>query len=263
MKPVATIVKSAVCRTSLRHRPCPTLFYFPGLEARPVWDHAEARARFPWMETMEDPEALEAMREEFRALRQSGIASDYSTADSTREQGEHKLHDGDWSWHSYISKGKRQAHFAASCPRTVDLLESGVGSDLMVDTPFSFAFFSTLHPESSIAAHAAPCNLRLRFHLPLVVPSGPPPVDRCGMRVAATTQPWEEGRCVVFDDSYEHEVWNHTKEERVVLLFDVWHPDLTMDERLSIIDMFDQARQSRQEQEQQGQQQRPLPRPRR
>jgi len=54
---------------------------------------------------------------------------------------------------------------------------------------------------------------------------------------------WEEGKALVFDDSYEHEVWNRTDEDRVVLLWDVWHPDLDMDERRAIVDMFGTARE--------------------
>ena len=45
----------------------------------------------------------------------------------------------------------------------------------MAGTPFSFCFFSTLHAGAEIAAHSGPCNLRLRCHLPLIVPPKPQP----------------------------------------------------------------------------------------
>ena len=45
-----------------------------------------------------------------------------------------------------------------------------------------------------------------------------------------------------FDDCYQHHVWNHTLTDRVVLLFDMWHPDLTREEKLAIVDMFEHAR---------------------
>ena len=110
----------------------------------------------------------------------------------------------------------------------------------MLDTPFSFCFFSTLHAKASIAPHTAPCNLRLRFHLPLVVPTksassseggsesegegsgegGEEGTPACGMRIAGSLASWEEGRALVFDDSYEHEVWNQTDDDRIVLLWD-------------------------------------------
>ena len=97
----------------------------------------------------------------------------------------------------------------------------------MVGTPVSFAFFSTLHARSSIAPHAAPCNLRLRVHLPLE----PTPaqslgagVDECGMRVGAERVAWETGKPVLFDDSYEHEVIHAGSEDRFVVLCILHHP---------------------------------------
>jgi aspartate beta-hydroxylase len=31
----------------------------------------------------------------------------------------------------------------------------------------------------------------------------------------------------VFDDYFEHEAWNHTDEDRLVLIVDLWHPGLS------------------------------------
>jgi aspartate beta-hydroxylase len=53
-----------------------------------------------------------------------------------------------------------------------------------------------------------------------------PPGD-CAIRVSDHTEHWQEGRCMVFDDSYEHEAWNHTDEDRIVLIVDLWHPALS------------------------------------
>jgi len=35
------------------------------------------------------------------------------------------------------------------------------------------------------------------------------------------------------------QVWNRTSTPRTVLLFDVWHPGITLAERISIIEMFE------------------------
>ncbi len=75
----------------------------------------------------------------------------------------------------------------------------GKQSRLMTGTPFSFAFFSTLHGNTSIAAHSGPCNLRIRCHFPLIVPEGD-----CGMTVGDETVRWVAGEPVYFDDCYEH-----------------------------------------------------------
>ena len=71
--------------------------------------------------------------------------------------------------------------------------------------------------------------MRLRCHLPIEVPEGD-----CGMRVGDKFAKWEVGKCLIFDDYYEHEVWNRTEVSRIVLLLDLWHPELTLDERKAL-----------------------------
>jgi hypothetical protein len=68
-----------------------------------------------------------------------------------------------------------------------------------------------LHPGTSIAAHSGPCNLRLRCHFPLIVPKERESAPKthglmCGLRVGSEVHKWDEGKPLVFDDCYEHEV---------------------------------------------------------
>jgi hypothetical protein len=84
-------------------------------------------------------------------------------------------------------------------------------------------------PHTHIAAHKAGSNLRLRCHLALSIPDGD-----CAIRVGDEVRHWQESKCIVFDDTFEHEVWNRTDEDRLVLLVDLWHPDLTSLERESL-----------------------------
>lgn len=58
---------------------------------------------------------------------------------------EQKLHEGEWDWLSYVTQGRRQADFAAHCPKTVEVLESIPG--FMTGLPFAYAFFSVLKPQ--------------------------------------------------------------------------------------------------------------------
>ena len=74
---------------------------------------------------------------------------------------------------------------------------------------------------ASSPQHHGPTNKKLRIHLPLVGAAG------SSMRVADTLLRGEEGKCLVFDDSFEHEAWHEGDATRIVLVFDVWHPDLT------------------------------------
>jgi aspartyl/asparaginyl beta-hydroxylase (cupin superfamily) len=93
--------------------------------------------------------------------------------------------------------------------------------------------FSLLAPGTRIPAHSGVANFRLVGHLPLIVPPG------CGFRVGPETRQWDAGKLLVFDDTIEHEAWNGGDRDRVVLIFDVWHPDLEAEERRAISTLFD------------------------
>jgi aspartate beta-hydroxylase len=85
--------------------------------------------------------------------------------------------------------------------------------------------FSLLRPGAHIPPHNGYTNARLICHLPLIVPGN------CALRVGNETRSWREGELMVFDDSIEHEAWNNSGELRAILLFDIWRPELTADER--------------------------------
>lgn len=112
------------------------------------------------------------------------------------------------------------------CPRTTAILESIGGH-------YDHAFFSALAPRTHVAKHHGPTNKKLRCHLPLIVPPVSAGGDAsCRLRVGEETIQVREGECFVFDDSFEHEAWNDDPEQsRVVLIVDVWHPDLSAAER--------------------------------
>jgi aspartyl/asparaginyl beta-hydroxylase (cupin superfamily) len=92
--------------------------------------------------------------------------------------------------------------------------------------------FSRLKPGAHIPPHCGLVNTRLIGHLPLVVPNG------CEFRVGATTRTWKEGEAWVFDDSIEHEAWNKSSETRVILLFEIWRPEIGATEREAIRKLF-------------------------
>jgi aspartyl/asparaginyl beta-hydroxylase (cupin superfamily) len=166
MKPLATILQSGICITNSFPRPRPSLFFFPGLHSQPLYSHEH----FSHSERLTD--ACDNLREEYLKWRgQPNTKSDYDM-----NVNEQKLHNGRWDWNSYILKGKKQSEFAVHCPQTTTLLESI--PSLMHSVPFSYAFFSTLCPQTKIDPHFGPCNIRLRCHLPLLVPEGD-----CGMRI--------------------------------------------------------------------------------
>ena len=96
--------------------------------------------------------------------------------------------------------------------------------------------FSLLRPGAHIPAHCGFVNTRLICHLPLIVPNAP---KGCTFRVGNEIKPWVEGKVWLFDDTIEHEAWNHSDEVRVILLFEVWRPEINALERRQINAMFD------------------------
>ena len=83
------------------------------------------------------------------------------------------------------------------------------------------AWFSILSPGYHIPAHRGVSKGIVRAHLGLIIPKE---AEKCRMRVGDTINVWRPGEIFVFDDTYEHEVWNDTEEERVILLFDFDRP---------------------------------------
>lgn len=102
---------------------------------------------------------------------------------------------------------------AARCPQTMQLLRLIPG--------LKNAFFSVLAPGKHIPAHRGAYNGVLRLHLALKVPQ---PAERCRIRIANQTLHWREGEVLIFDDGFQHEVWNDADGERVVLFVDFARP---------------------------------------
>jgi aspartyl/asparaginyl beta-hydroxylase (cupin superfamily) len=120
----------------------------------------------------------------------------------------------DKSWNVFMlySYGAKPEKNRARCPRTVAVL------DAIPD--LSQAFFSILEGGKSIPAHAGPTRSYLRYHLGLKVPAVRPPC----IRVRDQTYTWREGESVLFDDSWDHEIYNEADEPRAVLIVDVLRP---------------------------------------
>jgi len=121
--------------------------------------------------------------------------------------------DNDWKTFIFYGYGLEYPENLRACPETAALLRKIPG----VKT----AFFSILSPRKHIPAHRGPYNGVLRLHLGLLVPE---PRENCRIRVLDEYVSWEEGKAVVFDDSFDHEVWNDTDGRRVVLFVDFVRP---------------------------------------
>ena len=121
----------------------------------------------------------------------------------------------DDKWKSYFlyGYGYKMPDNCNRCQETTRIIEAIPG--------MFTAFFSVLAPGKHIPRHRGPYRGLLRGHLALVVPE---PREACWIEVGDESTTWEEGRCIVFDDTYKHRVENNTDGVRVVLFLDVLRP---------------------------------------
>lgn len=102
---------------------------------------------------------------------------------------------------------------------------------------YHHAMFSALDKCTHVSAHYGPTNKKLRCFLPLFVPAD----DTCWLRVNHEKRYLSAGKCLIFDDSFYHEAANESQTEpRIVLILDVWHPDL-QDEEVKILEFINKA----------------------
>lgn len=201
----------------------PLMFYFPELPQRQFYEREE----FPWLPELEA--RTEAIRAELLALLEDGDAfAPYLQRDLSRPALEQAALEGSRDWSAFFlwKNGALVEENAARCPATMDALTLAPLARTPGRTPS--VLFSQLRPGARIAPHNGYVNTRLICHLPLIVPEG------CGLRVGNETRSWREGETLIFDDSIEHEAWNTGGRTRVVLLFDIWRPELSADERVLV-----------------------------
>lgn len=206
----------------------PKYYYFPELPQIQFY----ARELFPWLDEVEA--ATDAIRAELlEVMKLDGAFSPYVTGDSNRprktQQG--MLNNPDWSAFFLWKNGDVVADNAARCPETMRALRNAPLAVVPNRSPS--VLFSLLRPGMHIPPHNGLVNTRLICHLPLIVPAG------CTFRVGNDVRDWREGKAWAFDDTIEHEAWNNSEETRVILLFDIWRPELTGEERSLVVGLFE------------------------
>lgn len=119
------------------------------------------------------------------------------------------------NWKTFVlfGFGQKLEKNAQLAPKTAEFLQTVPN--------LQTAMFSILAPGYHIPAHKGVTKGILRSHIGLIIPKDR---EKCRIRVDDTVTAWKEGEIFVFDDTFEHEVWNDTDEERVILLFDFDRP---------------------------------------
>lgn len=121
--------------------------------------------------------------------------------------------DDGWKTLFFFGYGYRFDGNCERCPETARLLDNIPG--------LTTAFFSVLAPQKHVPEHRGPYKGVLRYHLGLKIPS---PREETGIKVGGEVAHWTEGKGLLFDDTYLHEAWNYTGEDRVVLFLDIVRP---------------------------------------
>lgn len=204
----------------------PSSFYFPGLPQIAFFERSE----FDWLP------ALEAATPEIQAELHAAMAADgdfpaYVQTPSNRPPPPNPLRD-DPSWGAFhlLRSGEPVVGNADRCPATLAALAAAPMPRIPNRAPM--ALFSLLKPGTHITPHHGMLNTRLIVHLPLIAPPG------CALRVGAETRAWSAAEALIFDDSIDHEAWNRSDRTRVVLLFEIWRPEITPPEREALTVLF-------------------------
>jgi aspartyl/asparaginyl beta-hydroxylase (cupin superfamily) len=202
--------------------------HYPFLPADEFFD----REHFSWLAELESHTTT--IRRELEALlaENSQGFKPYVRQDAGTPENKWSPLDQSLDWGAFFlwEYGVRLEEACARCPATAAALEAIPMAEMPGRAPT--AFFSLLRPKTRIPAHTGVSNTRTIIHLPLIVPPG------CGFRVGGTVREWRVGEAFAFDDTIEHEAWNDSDELRAVLIFDVWNPHLSEEERAMLQGFF-------------------------
>lgn len=205
----------------------PRFYYFPGL---PQVQYAP-RADLPFLDKVEA--AADDIRDELLAvMAEPDLFTPYVEVRENRPNSRQAgmLENADWSAFYLVKDGRAVETNAGRFPRTMAALEGAPLTDIAGRAPS--VLFSRLAPGAHIPAHNGLVNTRLICHLPVICPEG------CSFRVGSETRDWTYGQAWAFDDTLEHEAWNRSDEERIILIFDVWKPEISEAERAEIRALF-------------------------
>jgi ornithine lipid ester-linked acyl 2-hydroxylase len=165
--------------------------------------------RFPWVAHIEQNWLV--IREELERVLENREALP-NFQDISKDQIE--ITDDDrWKTFFLYGYGFEAKLGVEMCPRTAALMREIPG--------MTTAMFSILSPRKHILDHRGPYKGVLRYHLGLIVPRD---ASACRIRVGDEIRHWRDGESMIFDDTFNHEVWNDTGETRVVLFVDVLRP---------------------------------------
>ncbi|GAB1288299.1 Aspartyl/asparaginyl beta-hydroxylase [Apodemus speciosus] len=224
-----------------------SLYNVNGLKAQPWWTPRETGYT----------ELVQSLERNWKLIRDEGLMVMDKAKGLFLPEDENLREKGDWSQFTLWQQGRKNENACKGAPKTCTLLEKFSETTGCRRGQIKY---SIMHPGTHVWPHTGPTNCRLRMHLGLVIPK-----EGCKIRCANETRimgflpgcasfkysitthnttffssdselarTWEEGKVLIFDDSFEHEVWQDASSFRLIFIVDVWHPELTPQQRRSL-----------------------------
>ncbi|KAH8400775.1 hypothetical protein KR009_000935 [Drosophila setifemur] len=193
-----------------------SLYNEPRLRAQPFWQPKETGFE----------KQLEKLQHNWRSIRDEALTL-MGSKGFFKDEAELLRHKGVWQQFELFAQGHRIRNNCQRTPITCKLLMQFPESS---NCRRGQVKFSVMQAQTHVWPHCGPTNCRLRAHLALVAPEP----EKTSLRVGEQERTWREGELFIFDDSFEHEVWHNGTLPRLVLILDMWHPDLTPSQHRSL-----------------------------
>nr|XP_048696712.1 aspartyl/asparaginyl beta-hydroxylase-like isoform X1 [Caretta caretta] len=193
-----------------------SLYNVNGLKAQPWWTAKETG----------NTELVKSLEKNWKLIRDEGLSVMDKGKGLFLPEDENLREKGDWSQFTLWQQGRKNENACKGVPKTCAFLERFPEATGCRRGQIKY---SVMHPGTHVWPHTGPTNCRLRMHLGLVIPK-----EGCRIRCAKENRTWEEGKVLIFDDSFEHEVWQDADSYRLIFIVDVWHPELTPQQRRTL-----------------------------
>ncbi|XP_035611647.1 aspartyl/asparaginyl beta-hydroxylase isoform X9 [Oncorhynchus keta] len=193
-----------------------SLYNVDGLKAQPWWTPKDTGYM----------DLIKTLERNWRTIRDEALSVMDKTTGLFVPEEENLREKGEWGQFTLWQQGKKAGESCHSVPKTCGLLERYPEATGCKRGQIKF---SVMQPGTHVWPHTGPTNCRLRMHLGLVIPK-----TGCKIRCTNDTRAWEEGKVLIFDDSFEHEVWQDADSYRLIFIVDVWHPELTQYQRQTL-----------------------------
>lgn len=195
----------------------PCELFIDDLTAKAWWETSD----FPWVKELE--KHVDVISQELR----SAVQADENWGKSRRHNS---MGDG-WSSFRLQKLGEWNDENMSVFPQTMGILR-----DAEVPLAIRGCMFAKQTPGTGVVPHSDEWNFVLTLHLGIVIPKG----QGCWIRVGEETRSWQQDKALIFDTSFTHSTGNDSEEDRFVLIFDIWHPELSLDERSALTYIFDE-----------------------